>query len=159
MEAKSPKSPKPLLQVAAALIWRDGKLLITSRPKGRHLAGFWEFPGGKQEEDETLRRCLEREIKEELGVEIRAGKRLVSMGPKAGASELRDPQFMCIDDANNVYVLDRRLRSVIIYNPVGEYISSFAYGESPRDPRGLAVDSTGAVYIADRRNHTVVRFK
>ena len=72
-------SPKPHLQVAAALIWRDGKLLITSRPKGRHLAGFWEFPGGEQEEGETLRSCLEREIKEELGIEIKAGKRLLSI--------------------------------------------------------------------------------
>ena len=87
------------------------------------------------------------------------GQRLVSMGPGAGASELRDPQYICVDDANNVYVLDRRLRSVIVYSHLGEYTSSFAFGESPRDPRGLAVDSTGAVYIADRRNHTVIRFK
>ena len=87
------------------------------------------------------------------------GQRLASMGPGAGASELRDPQYICVDGANNIYVLDRRLRSVIIFNHVGEYISSFAFGESPRDPRGLAVDSTGAIYIADRRNNTVIRLK
>ena len=71
MEARN---HKPHFQVAAGLIWREGKLLITRRPPGSHLAGFWEFPGGKQEGDESLESCLEREIKEELGVEISVGK-------------------------------------------------------------------------------------
>jgi len=57
--------------VTAGLIWKEGKLLIATRPKGTHLEGFWEFPGGKQEEGENLQECLQREIKEELGVEVR----------------------------------------------------------------------------------------
>lgn len=52
----------------------DEKLLITKRPEGSHLAGVWEFPGGKQENDEDMETCLQREIKEELGVEIRINK-------------------------------------------------------------------------------------
>lgn len=71
MEARN---HKPHFQVAAGLIWSEGKLLITRRPPGSHLAGFWEFPGGKQEGDESLKDCLEREIREELGVEISVGK-------------------------------------------------------------------------------------
>ena len=54
--------------VAAGLLFRDGKLLITQRPAGGHLAGLWEFPGGKCEPGETLPECLQRELHEELGV-------------------------------------------------------------------------------------------
>ena len=59
-----------VVQVAAGLIERDGRFLIARRKHGAHLAGFWEFPGGKQEVDETLEACLRRELKEELAVEI-----------------------------------------------------------------------------------------
>lgn len=63
---------KPHLHVAAGLIRKDGKLLITKRPKGSHLEGYWEFPGGKQERGEDLRSCLERELLEEVGLKVRA---------------------------------------------------------------------------------------
>lgn len=63
---------KPHINVTAGLIFKDGRILIAERPQGYHLAGLWEFPGGKQEPDETLEECLEREIKEELGIEIKA---------------------------------------------------------------------------------------
>src|SRR5437588_4850713 len=59
--------------VAAALVFRDGKLLITQRHADVHLGGLWEFPGGKREGDETFEACLVREIREELGVEITVG--------------------------------------------------------------------------------------
>ena len=68
------KNSKPHFHVTAALICKNGKVLIAKRPKGSHLEGFWEFPGGKQEKGESLRVCLEREITEELGIEIKAGK-------------------------------------------------------------------------------------
>jgi len=58
------------IAVAAGLIFRSGKLLITQRPSGSHLAGLWEFPGGKSEPGETLPECLQREIFEELGVAV-----------------------------------------------------------------------------------------
>lgn len=73
------KSNKPHFHVTAGLIRLDGKLLITKRPKGSHMEGFWEFPGGKKEENESLKACLEREIKEELGIEIRADKLLLTV--------------------------------------------------------------------------------
>ena len=59
-----------IVQVAAALIHENGRYLITRRKSGTHLAGLWEFPGGKREEGESLEACLRRELREELGVEI-----------------------------------------------------------------------------------------
>ncbi|MGZ4963781.1 MAG: 8-oxo-dGTP diphosphatase MutT [Limisphaerales bacterium] len=57
------------LEVSAALLFHRGKLLITQRPTGTHLAGLWEFPGGKRESGETFEQCLQRELREELGIE------------------------------------------------------------------------------------------
>ena len=67
-------NPQPITEVSAALIFRNGKLLITQRPAKAHLGGLWEFPGGKREPDETFEQCLVREIREELGVEISVGE-------------------------------------------------------------------------------------
>ena len=58
------------ISVAAGLMFRNGRLLITQRPAGSHLQGLWEFPGGKCEDGETLPECLQREVFEELGVAV-----------------------------------------------------------------------------------------
>ena len=62
-----------VLDVAAGLIFRDRKLLITQRQAGSHLGGLWEFPGGKREAGETFEACLRRELLEELGIEVEVG--------------------------------------------------------------------------------------
>jgi 8-oxo-dGTP diphosphatase len=67
-----PAAP-PALEVAAGLVFRAGRLLIAQRPPGKHLAGLWEFPGGKREPGETWEACLRRELREELGVEVAVG--------------------------------------------------------------------------------------
>ena len=59
-----------IIQVAAAVIECDGRYLITQRGPRTHLAGFWEFPGGKREPGESLEACVLREVYEELGVEV-----------------------------------------------------------------------------------------
>jgi mutator protein MutT len=64
------------MQVVAAVIEREGKILIGQRKRsGRHPLK-WEFPGGKVEPGEDPRAALERELREELGVEARAGQML-----------------------------------------------------------------------------------
>ncbi|WP_348645523.1 8-oxo-dGTP diphosphatase MutT [Jannaschia sp. S6380] len=58
-----------VLVSAAALIDRDGRVLLARRPEGKELAGLWEFPGGKVEPGETPEVALVRELREELGIE------------------------------------------------------------------------------------------
>ena len=58
------------VEVAAGLVFHDGRLLITQRPASGHLAGLWEFPGGKREPNESFEQCLHRELQEELGIEV-----------------------------------------------------------------------------------------
>jgi 8-oxo-dGTP diphosphatase len=76
MDRASPSSStrSTVVEVAAALIFRSGRLLITQRHAKAHLGGLWEFPGGKREPGENYEECLAREIREELGVEIAVGK-------------------------------------------------------------------------------------
>ena len=65
-------------QVTAAVIEKDGKILIAQRRKGATLGGRWEFPGGKIEPGETAEACLKRELKEEFDIECEIGKFIIA---------------------------------------------------------------------------------
>jgi 8-oxo-dGTP diphosphatase len=72
-----PQSPRTggadraVVQVAVGVLVRgDGAFLLTSRPAGKPYAGYWEFPGGKLEAGEDVRAALQRELHEELGVQV-----------------------------------------------------------------------------------------
>jgi 8-oxo-dGTP diphosphatase len=65
------KAVKLVLVAACALIDADGRVLIAQRPEGKSLAGMWEFPGGKIETGERPEETVIREMREELGVEIK----------------------------------------------------------------------------------------
>lgn len=67
------------VEVAAGLVFREGKLLITRRPEEAHLGGLWEFPGGKRRPTESYSQCLIRELREELDIEIEVGPVLESI--------------------------------------------------------------------------------
>ena len=70
-----PPGLKPhILVVAGALFDRQRRVLIAQRPPGKHMAGRWEFPGGKVATGETEGAALTRELREELGVEVTASR-------------------------------------------------------------------------------------
>jgi mutator protein MutT len=68
---------RKVIVVLAAVIERDGRLLVRRRLDHTHLAGLWEFPGGKCEALETHDECLRRELMEELGVDAAIGDEIV----------------------------------------------------------------------------------
>jgi mutator protein MutT len=67
------------IDVAAGLVFRENKLLITQRHPAAHLGGLWEFPGGKREPHESFEECLRRELFEELDIEVEVGGLLESL--------------------------------------------------------------------------------
>jgi len=70
-EAVAEAQVPTVLVVAVALIDPDGRILIAKRPEGKQLAGLWEFPGGKVEPGERPEQALIRELKEELGIDVK----------------------------------------------------------------------------------------
>lgn len=68
---------RTVVEVVCALLEdNQGRLLVARRPPGKHLAGLWEFPGGKTEPGETPQAALRRELREELGCEAEPGPAL-----------------------------------------------------------------------------------
>jgi 8-oxo-dGTP diphosphatase len=84
-----------LVVVAAAVVERDGLILVTRRPEGVHLEGHWEFPGGKCAPGETLEQCLVRELREELGAVAVVGPELLSTSHDYGDRRVELHFFQC----------------------------------------------------------------
>jgi len=66
----------PTVKVCAAVIYHHNKILITLRPEDKKLGGYWEFPGGKIENQETPEEALRRELMEELAIDVEVGELL-----------------------------------------------------------------------------------
>lgn len=70
MSAGAKPTPRRPLLVAAAVVFREGRVLITQRPPGSHLEGLWEFPGGKVEPGEDPAHTVLRECEEECAIAV-----------------------------------------------------------------------------------------
>jgi A/G-specific adenine glycosylase len=85
----------PHYDVPVGLIRRRGKLLITKRPLDAMLGGLWEFPGGKREGCESLEDALGREVREETGLEVAVGDRLISVDHAYSHFRVTLHAFLC----------------------------------------------------------------
>jgi len=83
------------IDVVAAIIRKDGEILITQRLDNVHLARFWEFPGGKVEAGESFEVALQREIQEELGIKIRVKDEFLTLDHDYPAKSVRLHFFNC----------------------------------------------------------------
>lgn len=73
-------NPLPHKIVGVGVVWNDrGEVLIDQRPAAGLLAHLWEFPGGKQEPGEPITACIQRELREELGIEVVVGPHLLTL--------------------------------------------------------------------------------
>jgi 8-oxo-dGTP diphosphatase len=94
-----PVRPGPALRfVAAALIIREGKVLIGQRRPDQPMASLWEFPGGKIEAGETAQQALERELAEELGIQATIGQQIIRIRHNYRHGGAVDLQFFVVRD-------------------------------------------------------------
>jgi 8-oxo-dGTP diphosphatase len=80
---------------AIGVVRRGGKILIAKRPAGKHLAGFWEFPGGAVEPGETAEQAVVRELREELGLEVTVTGRGGALDWDYGTKQVHLDVFLC----------------------------------------------------------------
>jgi len=83
------------IDVAIAVVVNQRKVLICRRKSGGVLGGYWEFPGGKREPGETLRDCLARELREEVGIEITILRELTPVQHDYKHASVRLHPFLC----------------------------------------------------------------
>jgi mutator protein MutT len=95
MTKKPRPDPQKVTDVAAGLVFREHRLLITQRRLHDHLGGLWEFPGGKVEPDESFQSCLVRELREELGIETEVREEIEDITHSYPEKTVRLKFFRC----------------------------------------------------------------
>ena len=85
-------------------------------------------------------------------------RRLGGYGPMISGIELRDPVCLEIDELDNLYILDRRLKGVFVLDRKGKLLARYYFANEIREARSMAVDSSGAIYLLDRREKDIYRY-
>ncbi|MFQ3229040.1 8-oxo-dGTP diphosphatase MutT [Reinekea sp.] len=94
------------LQVSAAILVSDQKIFAARRAPGRHLAGYWEFPGGKIEESESPEQCLKRELAEELAISATIGPFLMKTKHRYATKIVELHAYWVTDYSGNIQLKD-----------------------------------------------------
>ena len=81
--------------VAVGVLVENGRVLVARRPRGTHLAGTWEFPGGKVKAHETREGALRREIREEIGVDVHAAREMETLEHRYSDRTVLLTFFLC----------------------------------------------------------------
>jgi mutator protein MutT len=100
------------LVVTAAIIRRGDRFLVTQRQPGSHLAGLWEFPGGKCAEGEELAACMARELAEELGIAATVGPEVFTVTHEYDDRRVRLHFFECHSADEPSPILGQQMRWV-----------------------------------------------
>ena len=96
--------------VVAAVIERDGQFLVTLRPDGTHLAGHWEFPGGKPFPTESHTEALRRELYEELDIVCNVGERIYSVSHAYADKTIELHFYRCEFDGEPKPMLGQKMK-------------------------------------------------
>jgi len=111
-----------IISVSAAIIRNKNRYLIARRSPGKHLEGYWEFPGGKIEQGETAEECLVREIREELGIYIWVesffGENLFHYDTKSVLLKA----FICKRISGEITLIDHDLCEWVTAEKMNEYL-------------------------------------
>jgi mutator protein MutT len=111
-----------LIEVAAALIQDEGgRYLITQRRRGSHLAGQWEFPGGKREPHESLEGCLRRELGEELSATFRVGELVETIRWEYPDRQIVLHFFRCQLESGTIAPLEGQAMQWVTLDALGEF--------------------------------------
>lgn len=95
LPVKQKKSPVPHFEIAVAVIWKDGQVLISKRKPNQLLGGLWEFPGGKRDANECLEETATREVKEETGLDITVGEPIITVDHAYTHFKIKLTAFSC----------------------------------------------------------------
>lgn len=110
-----------MIEVVAAAIIIDDKVLITQRPEGKQLALMWEFPGGKIELGETHQECIIREIKEELDVDIEVNGYIASNSHKYNFDEIQIHLYQATVTNGEIKLLEHQNLAWVDKNTIDKY--------------------------------------
>ena len=116
------------INVAAAIIIKDNKYFIAKRNKNKHLGGFYEFPGGKQDVNETLQQTVIREIKEELNIHVQVGNKLGEEHYKDDKINVHLHYFFCKIISGNIILNEHEDSAWVSKEEFKNY--NFAEGDS-----------------------------
>jgi 8-oxo-dGTP diphosphatase len=95
-----------MINVTAAIILHNNRVLATRRASHKHMGGYWEFPGGKIELGETPEQSLARELQEELGITVRVGEHFYSNQHKYGDKQIMLMAYRCTWAAGELILKD-----------------------------------------------------
>ena len=120
---------KMILVSAVALIDRDGRVLLAQRPKGKSMAGLWEFPGGKVDPGESDEAALVRELQEELSVVVLVHEYLGESVHDDGRGPLTLVAYRCTIESGELTLTDHDAVRYVHPDEFGEY--EFAPADVP----------------------------
>lgn len=102
----NPPPPKSRIDAAIAIVIREGQILISQRCEDDSFGGYWEFPGGKCEDGETLEQCLTRELREELDIAARPIDRFPAVEHDYPNVLVRLHPFLCEHEAGEPKLIE-----------------------------------------------------